>query len=477
MLGAVYFWGDRKGSTTILAAVVIVPVVLIFAITANLALIYLDKKNYQSRLDLAALHLVELTRVDSETVENILREDGVAVSNSGLTVLTGIYKDDLEIPLEDRFMPTEEGWNAVKLFARTDINVRVFEGQLTNSNTFEAASIAARRVVAHAWMGSRLLRVEGGLSGVLLEALLGSDARITVADYDSLLDAKLDLLTLLKGVNMSASLKAMTYSSVLESRISVGDLAAAIDSMTGTRTPSLATTLPSDIRREDITLNEIITLGDAGEYDLDLRPEEGDFLISAGELLMASLMLANGERQIDLNISALSGIANIALEVGEKGRLMQWNYDAKRTDQVQTEQVSLVVDLLGATVGARVSLAEARAEIANAQCTTSRGPDRVDVDVTTSAAEIQLLLAGRKTLKIDLSDDEVQLLSFNAVEIENGTLKTARSGLSVDVNRQPLLYRQIVRAVDDLLVSLGLNVGEVDVRIEDVNCSRPYLVR
>ena len=133
--------------------------------------------------------------------------------------------------------------------------------------------------------------------------------------------------------------------------------------------------------------------------------------------------------------------------------------------------------MLGATVGARVSLAEARAEIANAQCTTSRGPDRVDVDVTTSAAEIQLLLAGRKTLKIDLSDDEVQLLSFNAVEIENGTLKTARSGLSVDVNRQPLLYRQIVRAVDDLLVSLGLNVGEVDVRIEDVNCSRPYLVR
>ena len=46
----------------------------------------------------------------------------------------------------------------------------------------------------------------------------------------------------------------------------------------------------------------------------------------------------------------------------------------------------------------------------------------------------------------------------------------------MDVNDAPLLYRPLVRAVDSLLVDLGLHLAEADIWVNGAECSRPIVV-
>ena len=160
---------------------------------------------------------------------------------------------------------------------------------------------------------------------------------------------------------------------------------------------------------------------------------------------------------------------------------MRWNFDSDKPEAVETSQLKLVLDLAGIGVKpglqAKLELAAATASISDVACTKSREPQSVDIDLQTRAGELELTLFNRTVLTLDLSDAKSTRLRFNAAEIRNGTMKTGRTGLGVNANQAPLLYRPLVSKVDETLVALGLNVGEADVRVSGVNCTRPYLVQ
>ncbi len=471
------FRKNEDGATAIIVALFLTVLAMMFAISANLALAYLDKERHQASLDIAALIAVADGQADDDSIMHVLEAHNIRLKRDQITPSTGVYTPDPAIPIEDRFRPQAEGWNAIRLEIEVPIKERVFANILDNTNSFTVRSMATSRKTAEAWIGSRLLRLEGGLTGELLNTLLGYEERITVADYEGLAGVDIDILPFLDASNTSASLDVLTFQEVLDADVTVSEIMLAVEAITGERFASYNVGSGSPLLSETISLGEIMSLGETASYMLGVDLDRGDFHASAAELLMASLMLANGERQIELGADLLSGVASVSLSVGDKGSLMRWDYDAAQYDQLSTGQIYLDVALLGSTIRARVALAEASARLDAIKCDVDRKAQSAQVELTTSAAEIELLIGSRSVLSIDLSDDDAETLTFNAREIRNKTVKTGRSGLSVDVNGRPLLYRPILGAVDQLLQDLGLHVGEADVRVSAIDCSRPYLVR
>ncbi len=470
-------WSDRSGSTLTLIGIFASLLAIIFAITANLSLAYLDKKRSQSNLDITALMLVSGGDASAVSAADLLARKGMRVSPDQINLLTGVYTEDPDIAVDERFVPATDGWNAIRLSMDVAIEERVLAGMIDNINTFSISSTATHRVVAQAWLGSRLLRLDGGLSEALLNALLGYEGDVRLVDHSALVSADVSILDFLSALKTQANLTALTYDDVLNASVKVSDISAALAAVTGQDT--LTTELKSGrkLGSARIKLKDLITLGRNGLLDVGAEPNSGNVLASAGDLLMASLSLANGTHQIDLGATVLDGLATVALEVGDHGHLMHWNFDAARGDTVHTAQLRLKVSQPTTGLIVQLSLAEANGRIVDVACTNDRKPKLATIEVATDAAELELRLSGRKVLSLNLSDDAVQTLTFDASDIRDQVVKTTRSGLDVKINETPLVYRPILKLVDKLLVDLGLNLAEVDVQVRDLNCSRPYLVR
>ena len=100
----------------------------------------------------------------------------------------------------------------------------------------------------------------------------------------------------------------------------------------------------------------------------------------------------------------------------------------------------------------------------------------VTVEAETSPTTLTLNPLNLRDITIDLSGGDTVEVEFSSAEIEAGTTKTVSSGLGVNVNRAPLLYRPLVILVNDILEELGIYVGEADLRVTDASCRLPYLV-
>lgn len=471
------FLREQAGATTTITAVALVPVLIVMAVCANLTLVYLDKQESQSRLDLAALYLVSRPNADLASAHSVLEEDGILVKPGDLSFQKGIYRDDPNVPMDARFTPNDKDWNAVKLTALTDIDSRVYGSKVKSDNQFASFSIAARRVETDFWMGSRLLRVEDGLLGAVLKAGLGYDGRIDVADYRRLVGVDANMIDILRALNLSASLSAVTYEDVLTSDITLSQFQTALNLVSGGSFLKTSLRAPDPVLNRTLKLSEIIDLGAVGGLPISVDPDEGNFLVSAGDLLLAGLLLANGENQIALSVEGLSGLTELNLKVGEKGVLGRWHFGGDVEDKVTTEQVALELSVLGSLLKVELDLASATGWVDQALCDGERTPKKADIRVITSAAELRLVSSAGTLLKLDLSDEKAEKLSFNAADIRDGTIKTTRSSLSVDINDAPILYRPLVRQLDGIIEDLGLHIGEADVRVTNVTCTRPYLVR
>ena len=268
---------DRSGATVPLVAIFITLLMTLMAVSANLSLAYMDKRNYQSHLDLAALSLMRAKTASVTSAEDVLERKGMSVEDNMLTVTTGWYEADASLPIEERFTPREVNWNVVRS-NDVPIRERVLGDMLQNDENRQTVDV---------WAGSRLLRLEGGLTGLLLQALVGYDGRITVADYESLVGVELELLGFLEQLAISADLDAATYEEVLESDVTIGQLALAIDAVTGRKLAGLGIDLPRATTGLTVRLMDVISLGEIGALGLDVRPNSGDLGIRGWLLISA----------------------------------------------------------------------------------------------------------------------------------------------------------------------------------------------
>ncbi len=222
------FTRDTRGTSLILTALFLGAICVIVAVGANLGLAYLDKRKYQSASDVAALRLAESANPQVSALQAHLDLQGFDDDGVEARLVTGIYREDETIPHDERFEESEMNWNAVRVEITFPIQERIMGGAIQNDNSLSVHSTATLRRSASLWMGSRLLRLEGGLPAALLDSLVGYNGRITVADYEQLLDAELDLFHMLELIHTDLDLDVLTYNEVLESEVTLGAVTTAI---------------------------------------------------------------------------------------------------------------------------------------------------------------------------------------------------------------------------------------------------------
>jgi uncharacterized membrane protein len=475
------FTKDTSGAAAVLFSFALTTMAMIVAVVANLSLVYLDKRKFQSAVDLASLEYVTDGGTSDAQVRAFLISYGLDVTETKVSIETGLYKSDPTLAHDDRFTPSEADTNALKIQLEFPVRTRIPFAGLKNENKFSVEAIATRRSTASLWMGSRLLRLEGGLSEALLNALVGYEGRISVMDYEQLLDLDVDVLSALEALRLKTDTTLLTYNEVLRSDIKLGDLATSLNSSPVDGKTNMGLELPSGLRNEKIRLDKIIRLGDRGNQEIDAGRPKGEYHARAGEVLFAALALANGDRQIGLEADLLGSLAEVTLGIGDPAKFMTWNYDTMASEPLHTAQTELSINALnGSTLlntEVRLELAEAEAEITRISCKADRSVKDVYVDVSTSPAELVIDPPLLRAISVSLSSGEVQEVRFTAKEIQDGTTKTVRSGMGVELNRVPLLYRPIAGAIDELLVGLGLHLGEADIRVTHASCTRPFLVR
>ena len=365
-----FFSRDTKGSIALISGMMAVVVIGFTAITIDLGKVYVDRRKAQSVADLAALAAAsDLTRAPRAAAATV-QQNNVTI-DSPVTVAVGAYSANASVPLENRFQPTSAGQtpNAarVTLNSRSDL---IFGRVITGKDYFVIRTTATAATTAYASfaIGTRLVTVDGGLLNQLLSKLLGTSISLTAMDYQSLLDARIDLFNFMNNLANRTLLTAGTYSQLLASNVKVVDVLGAMVASTlgaqGTQTGA-SRALQNVLQSLSAATNNVVlaSLINAGPYK-DLPTGQASTMginLSALDLLSAVAQIANGNRQIDVGLGLnLPGIAAVQLKlgIGERPVGTSWVTIGQVGAQVHTAQTRLllIIKLLGSGSIAEVNL-------------------------------------------------------------------------------------------------------------------------
>ncbi len=114
-----------------------------------------------------------------------------------LTVTRGRYTPDASVVASKRFVANGTPFNAIQLDAKIPTEAAMLGVMLPSNLALKVSARAARRETTKIAVGSRLVRVEGGLSAALLDATLGYNGKLTVMDCNSLASANVDAVKFL----------------------------------------------------------------------------------------------------------------------------------------------------------------------------------------------------------------------------------------------------------------------------------------
>lgn len=442
MLGLRNFVGDQKGGTAILFAISATMLFGFGAMAVDIGNFFYEKRKLQTANDLAALAAASdlpraLAAAQSSATLN-------GFSGSTIQVLqTGIYTPDSRRALEARFVPSPAATaNAVRINMQTTAPLllgRVLPSSATapqtpgsaprsagGASTLASASgdvpigssaIAAQDAQASFAVGSRLLKLDGGLLNSLLGGLLGGNVSLSVMDYDALIKARVDLFHFAKRLATRLNLTAATYDDVLRADARLGDVLAAVvdasrdsDTRSSTATAALGRIATTSVSNLPVNLASLISFGPAGDKPLS-GPKPLAASLSALDIVSAVAQIANGKRQIDVGLNLnLPGIAAASLKLGIGERpvgtsLMRVGRTGTSVHTAQT-RLLLTVDLVGSGAASLVrlplylELAAATARLTGMQCSPG--------DVSTSRVTL-----GVTPALVDAWIGQVSMAEFN----------------------------------------------------------------
>lgn len=475
------FLGDRRGSVITVFAFSAMILAVLVAIVMNQISFYLAKRNLQSAVDMATLMVMESGAITVANAQSLI-EKQLGEKVSEVKVVQGRYSADSSLAENSRFTANATPYNALQVSAKIPAAKVMMGGMLGDNLQIDAVARAARRTSATIVVGSRLVRIEGGLSAALLDAALGYKGKITVMDYESLAAANIDAVQFLQALNVKANLKAVTFNDVLNAKVSVGKvLETAIATTTDGKVLALLKKA-APVSGNDVQLKSLIDVGSISKLPVDGLLAGQGFPISVGELLTGSAALSDGDHQIALNLAAVLGdasIANVTLDVGEKPQVLQYAGRASKGAKVDTSQFKLSVGALGLSpltaVKLDVTLAGADVEIDKIAC-KSDGTADVTLKAKTEAAAVGVKAAVLPTITVKLGNNETKDVKFTNADIKAQTYKPVRSGLGLQLGGLTIAQKLLFDPVDSLLEKLGLHIAEADVKVIDATCGDVGLV-
>lgn len=391
----------REGAVSIMAALFAVCMVASLAIAVDVARIYLQKRSDQAALDLAALAAARSLSTAEQSAREILAANGRLPIRS-LKVTQGFYEPSAGLRPEQRFRAGATPPNAVQLEMRRSAPV-VFGKMFLPKGEVEVvtAATAARTRYVSFTIGTRLASLNGGIANALLSRLLGAQVSLNVMDYQALASADVDMPDLLNALAPRVGVTAGSYDDVLATTPTLGDLAKALGQAANPSAivQTVIGKTGAGLSSRRVATRQLLSLGPFNR--LRLGEKTGvSVRVSALDVLFTAAQIANGDRQIDidlgLHVPGLLGLSAVVV-IGERPQSSPWVAIGDETASVSTAQtrIRLAADvraplgLANLRLPLAIDIAAGRATISSARCGRSpRTEAAVTLDVTPTLAEI-----------------------------------------------------------------------------------------
>ncbi|TAN13478.1 MAG: hypothetical protein EPN45_04500 [Rhizobiaceae bacterium] len=366
---ATRFLRSSAGNLATLTALLTPAMLLLAAFAVDEGSLYLEQRDAQGLTDLAAItaaaHIDDAGKAASRAffdngyralTVNGQEQDNPDSQTGRLTVEQGHYSADASVTVGERFVAGATPTNAVRV-RLSKIGTTWFGHALLPSPEISVSAVAGTSSEAAFSIGSRLASLDGGIENALLGALLGTHLSLSAMDYNALLSANVDALDFTNALATQLHITAGTYDTVLQSKASVGQIAAALASVKGLDTNAkaaldriVAATASVDAT---IPMGDFLDLGPLAQ--LALGDPAGDLHPTLGvmQLLTAGAALASGGHQVAVDLgTTVRGLlrTTLLIAIGEPPQHSPWFTVGETGAIVRTAQtrLSLAVELGGA---------------------------------------------------------------------------------------------------------------------------------
>ncbi len=419
------FLNSRNGNFAVMTALTLPFAIVLTAFAVDEGSLYTERRHAQAITDIAAIAATSNISKAEAAVAATFADNGlgqVLVRSPGNTtkpspnrpvadVVRGRYTPDPSRERSSRFEPGKQPYNAVQV-SLSKIGSLYFGGSVMPAPVIGTTAIASTTTEAAFSVGSRLVNLDGGLANALLGALLGGNINLDIMDYKALASADVSVLSFLDALAIRTGATAVTYSDLLSTKATVGQIAAAMADVPGLDSVSriaLQTLGAESSTSLLVSLNALIDLGSVGKLGIGQRPAGLDIMANVLSMLTASLAIANGEHMVDASLGGtLPGLGGLKLNIaiGEPPQRSPWLAVGEEGKVVRTAQtrVSLVatvsplatnlgggIHLLSIHLPLHVEVAYAEARLKSIECPTGRPESlRVKVDATPGIAEVYI---------------------------------------------------------------------------------------
>lgn len=458
---------DRKGGISVLTAVSFVVLIGFAGFAIDLGSVYLESRRLQGSADLAALAAMQ-NPVQAEALAAATVAANGWPQGTRVRVVRGTYAPDRSVRPSERFRPNAPGANAVRVELTT--NTPLYFGRLFipgGRMRLTRRATAAETQMASFQIGTRLLSLQGGIANQALSALTGSSIDLSVMDYNALLRANVDLLDYAEALQTRLDLEAASFNETLDANADAPEAIEAIADVVAQTDERAERALRAMARASGRSgplrgLSNVIDLGPYGAQDHATRSADTSIQVSAMDLATAILQVANGDRQITLDLGAgVPGLAstNVWLAIGERPNNSPWLTVTDDEDVVvRTAQTRLYVEAnagAGAAANVRVpillELASGQARLEDITCGWGGNSNRAvtlgvspgigslilgEIDrsklnnfrTNLNPAPAQLVRVGVARVegesRIDVGGQTWHSVRFNNAEIERATIKS-----------------------------------------------------
>jgi len=399
-----------QGGVAIITAILAAVILWCSAFAVDVGSLYLDRRTAQGAVDLAAIAAARNIE-DADRMARLALEDNGIGNIRQLTITPGSYAADPGVAPSQRFSAGTEPFNAVRVELRHEAPL-YFAGALLGIPTVSVGTeaIAATTAQGAFSIGSRLLRLDGGVLNAVLGGLLGGNISLTAMDYEALATSNVKLFDFMDALATELNLEAGTYKDVINADVNAGHVLDALASVTqdsgGASASAALRTLgaQSNAWNANVPLNSLVNLGPYGNLSLNSNAPGFDPGVNVMQLVSATGSIANGDKQVSLNLGAsIPGLASVQVDlaIGEPPQHSSWFSVGEKGATVRTAQtrLKLVAEIAPNTILSGVSVriplylevAYAEAKLESISCGADPKNDaRVEIAAKPGIAELWL---------------------------------------------------------------------------------------
>jgi uncharacterized membrane protein len=469
---------DRRANFAVMAALSAPVALALTAFAVDEGALFNERRAAQSIVDLAAITAAANINNAEKAVLTTLKDNGfnsVAVQKQGtaiepteskavVEVVPGRYSGVSTIATGSRFEAGKLPYNAVQVSLKKK-GTLYFGAMMMKPPVIGTTATASAQAEAAFSVGSRLASLNGGVLNALLGALLGTNISLSVMDYNALVSADIDVLSFTDALATQLRLTGVSYSDVLASKATVGQIATAMANVPGLdRTSKLAlqTMATGATNTVKIPLSQLIDLGSVGNLGVGQKPAGLTVAASAMSMVTAAAALANGTNQVQVNLGAtIPGLTSttLSIAIGEPPQSSPWLRIGEAGTVVRTAQTRIKLNasvglgngnngngfgngngsgnagqnlgggikLLAVNLPLNVEVAYAEAKLTDVSCPTGR-PDSLKVTIAAQPGVVAAHLANSNASGFA---DFTKPQSFSDAEIADVSVKLLLINLSL----------------------------------------------